>query len=65
MAVWFLGSGLLNLISGLYIRVRRHRTFSIIVGGINCLHMPLGTMLGVFTIVVLMRDSVRELYEVN
>jgi hypothetical protein len=25
--------------------------------------MPLGTVLGVFTIVVLMRDSVRELYD--
>jgi len=61
--VWFLASGVLNVISGLCIRARKHRTFSLVVGGINCLHIPLGTLLGVFTIIVLIRDSVRELYE--
>jgi hypothetical protein len=60
---WFVGSALLNLISGFCIRARTHRAFSITVAAINCLHMPLGTLLGVFTIVVLMRESVRELYE--
>ena len=61
--MWFLASGVLNVISGFCLRARKHRTFSLIVGGINCLHVPLGTVLGVFTIVVLVRDSVRELYE--
>jgi len=62
-AIWFVGSGVLNLLSGLFIRARKHRTFSLVVSGINCLHVPLGTVLGVFTIIVLIRDSVRELYE--
>ena len=62
-AVWFAGSGILNVVSGLCIRARQHRTFSMIVAGINCIHLPLGTVLGVFTIIVLLRDSVRELYE--
>jgi hypothetical protein len=62
-AVWFVGSGVLNVVSVLCIRARKHRTFSMIVAGINCLHIPLGTVLGVFTIIVLIRDSVRELYE--
>ena len=62
-AVWFVSSGILNLISGLCLRARKHRTFSTIVAGINCLHIPFGTVLGVFTIIVLIRDSVRELYE--
>ena len=62
-AVWFFSSGVLNLISGLCLRAKKHRTFSIIVASINCLHIPLGTVLGVFTIVVLIRDSVRELYD--
>ena len=61
--VWLVASGVLNVLSGLYIRSRKHRTFSLVVAGINCLHMPLGTVLGVFTIIILMRDSVRELYE--
>ena len=62
-AVWFVTSGVLNVISGLCLRARNGRTFSLVVAGINCLHIPLGTVLGVFTMVVLMRDSVRELYE--
>ncbi|MGB8352978.1 MAG: hypothetical protein WCD79_03750 [Chthoniobacteraceae bacterium] len=62
-AVWFVGSGVLNVISGFCISARKHRTFSIVVAAINCLHIPLGTVLGVFTIIVMMRDSVREIYE--
>jgi len=64
-AVVILTSGVLNLISGLFIRKRRHRMFSIIIGGLNCLHVPLGTLLGVFTILILSRDSVRKIYEVS
>jgi hypothetical protein len=63
MGVWFMGSAILNVISGLCLRARKHRTFSIVVAAINCMHMPLGTVLGVFTIIALMRDSVREVYE--
>ena len=63
MGTWFVASAVLNLFSGLFIRSRKHRTFSMIVGGVNCLHVPVGTALGVFTMVVLIRDSVRELYE--
>lgn len=61
-AAWFVSSGILNLISGFCLRARKGRTFSLVVAGINCLHLPLGTVLGVFTIIVLLRDSVRELY---
>lgn len=61
--VWFVGSGVVNAMSGLFIRARKHRMFSVVVAAINCLHMPLGTLLGVFTILVLMRDSVREAYD--
>jgi len=60
---WFLASGILNLLSGFYLRARKYRTFSLVVGSINCIHIPLGTVLGVFTIVILVRESVRELYE--
>ena len=63
MGIWFLSSGILNVISGFCLRARKHRTFSLVVAGLNCVHMPLGTVLGVFTIIVLLRDSVRELYD--
>lgn len=62
-AVWFIGSGSLNLLSGLCINARKCRALSMVVAGINCFHIPLGTVLGVFTLIILLRDSVRELYE--
>ena len=62
MGVWFVASAMLNLISGLCLRTRKSRTFSLVVAAINCLHLPLGTVLGIFTIMVLSRESVQELY---
>ena len=53
----------LNLLSGIFLRQRKHRVFSLVVAGIDCLQIPVGTALGVFTIVVLTRDSVREAYD--
>ena len=61
-AVWFVASAILNVISGVCLRTRKGRTFSMVVAGVNCLHIPLGTVLGVFTLIVLLRDSVRELF---
>ena len=60
---WLLISGVGNLMSAIYLRQRRNRMFSMVVAGLNCLHMPLGTVLGVFTFVVLGRESVVALYE--
>ena len=51
-----------NLLSGLFIRDRKHRTVSLVIAALNCLQIPFGTVLGVFTIVVLVRDSVSQLY---
>jgi hypothetical protein len=51
-----------NLLSGLFIRKRVFRVFSLVIAGINCLHMPIGTGLGAFTFIVLTRNTVRELY---
>lgn len=62
-AAFFITSGVLNLLAGLYLRARTHRIFSLVAAGFNCIHVPLGTILGIFTIIVLSRDSVRELYE--
>ena len=55
-------AGVMNFLSAVYMGARRHRVFSLIVAGLNCLSFPLGTALGVFTIVVLCRDSVRVAY---
>jgi hypothetical protein len=56
-------SAAINVISGIGLLTRRFRMFSLAVAGFNCLHIPLGTVLGTFTIIVLLRDSVCEMYE--
>jgi hypothetical protein len=57
---WTLGG--LTIYSGRCLQKHRRRLFSLVMAGIACLFMPFGTLLGVFTIVVLQRDSVRRLY---
>ena len=54
---------LLTLLGGLSIRKRRRYMFCLVVAGIGCLNMPLGTVLGVFTFLVLLRPSVKALFE--
>lgn len=54
--------GVANLISGWCILKRRARMFSLVVAGIDCMGFPFGTALGVFTLVVLLRESVAEVY---
>jgi hypothetical protein len=61
--IWCLISAVLNVMAGIFLRQRKHRTFSLVVAGLNCVHVPVGTILGVFTIIVLVRPSVAELYE--
>ncbi len=55
-------SGLLNLMAGWGLLRRRWRVFCLVVAGVNCLGFPFGTALGVFTLIVLLRESVTELY---
>lgn len=40
----------------------RRRRFCLVVAGITCLFVPLGTILGVFTFIVLSRPSVKALF---
>lgn len=56
------GKTIADLLSARFLRTSQYRTFSLVVAGINCLNMLLGTVLGVFTIIVLMRDSVQARY---
>jgi ABC-type phosphate transport system permease subunit len=56
-------SGIVNLMEGFFLRQRKHRTFSMVVAAVNCLQIPLGTVLGVFTIMVLIRPSVVQMYD--
>lgn len=41
---------------------RTRHTFCVVIAGVECMFMPFGTVLGVFTLIVLMRPSVKELF---
>jgi len=48
--------------AGRSLQTRQRYTFCLVMAGIECIFMPVGTVLGVFTIIVLVRDSVKELF---
>jgi hypothetical protein len=54
--------GYLTILSGRRMNQRRSRIFSIVIAAVNCISFPFGTALGVFTIIILSKDSVKALY---
>ena len=50
------------LTAGRSLALRKRHSFALVMACIECLFMPFGTILGVFTIVVLSRESVRKLF---
>lgn len=52
-------------VAGRMLKARRSRTFCFIVAVVSCVFMPVGTVLGVFTIIVLSRPTVKQLFEAS
>jgi len=48
--------------AGRCLQAHRRRTFCLVVAGLECMLMPFGTVLGVFTIIILLRPSVQQLF---
>lgn len=63
--VLLLAAAILKFIAGRCIAKRRARVFCMVIGGISCLEMPYGTVLGVFTLIVLGRPSVKAAFEAS
>lgn len=55
-------AAVLCVVNGLNLRAHRHRGFSTVIAALQCLAIPFGTILGVFSLIVLGRASVTELY---
>ncbi len=49
----------LSYLTARSIKARRNLTLIYVVGGLNCLHMPLGLALSVFTFIVVTRPEVK------
>jgi hypothetical protein len=55
--------GTLKIVAGVKLGKHESRIFCLVIAALECLNMPLGTALGVFTIIVLLRPSVISLFE--
>lgn len=53
----------LQVLTGMKLRQRESRTFCMIVACLSCILIPIGTVLGVFTLIVLARPSVERIFE--
>ena len=51
--------------AGRCLKQQKSYTYCLVIAAISCLFMPLGTVLGVFTIIVLVRPSVKTLFGVR
>lgn len=51
--------------AGRFLAKRKNHTFCLVMAGVECIFMPFGTVLGIFTILVLMRDSVKQIFAAN
>ena len=59
LAGWTLA--VLVAFTGRNLQKRKRYTFCLVMAGVECIFVPVGTVLGVFTIIVLVRDSGKEL----
>jgi hypothetical protein len=49
-------------LAGRYLTRHRNYIFCLVMAALSCAFFPFGTVLGVFTIIVLQKDSVRQLF---
>lgn len=52
-----------TIISGRYLSKQRHYKYCMVIACLLCLFVPFGTILGIFTIFVLARPSVKEIFQ--
>ena len=57
--VFAVGYALALFLAARFLAERRRHTFCVVVAAISCTFTPLGTVLGVFTLIVLFRPSVK------
>jgi len=50
------------IVAGTKLKSRTSHTYCVVVGAIECMFMPFGTVLGVLTIILLMKDSVKQMF---
>ena len=62
LILMFLTWSILNFVTAFSLKSRKRYVLCLVTAGLNCTSMPFGTILGVFTFIVLFRDSVKPLF---
>jgi hypothetical protein len=62
MMIVALGFAVLVALAGRFLARRRHWTYCLVIAALSCAFFPLGTALGVFTILVLSKPQVRAAF---
>ncbi|MAX24088.1 MAG: hypothetical protein CMJ19_06235 [Phycisphaeraceae bacterium] len=63
--IFILGFAYIYYLAGKFLNQQKHWLYCMIIAALTATSFPLGTILGVFTIVVLCRDSVKAVFEAN
>jgi len=50
------------IFAGRKLKQRKSRTFCMVVAGVECIFMPFGTVLGVFTLITLNKESIIQIF---
>ncbi len=53
------------LATGRFLANRTHYRFCLVMAGVECMFIPFGTLLGVFTVLVLVREAVQQQFTVE
>lgn len=49
-------------LAGRFLKSRNNYTFCLVIAGLSCMWMPFGTVLGIFTLLVLLTPEVKALF---
>jgi hypothetical protein len=63
LLVFYLTGAILMTIAGLNLRNSSRYTFCLIASIVACLYFPLGTALGIFSVIFLQKDAVKALFQ--
>ena len=61
----FFISGLVTVLCGYFLSKKKYRIFCIVVSAIECMNFPLGTALGVFTIIELEKPEIKNSFDIK
>ncbi len=62
IALVTVGVGICMVYSGVALRKRKNRALVLVMAALNCLAIPYGTVLGIFTFLVLQRPTAQEMF---